>query len=116
MTTGLAAAVVQRQLDAYNAHDLDAFLATHGDDVVVYRPPAAVPALSGKPQLAEFYRTSRFNIAGLHAELVHRTILGDSRVVDHERITGLRDQPVEVIAVYTVRGNLIREVWLFNAE
>ena len=56
-----ATEVVQRQLDAYNRRDLDAFAATYSEDVVVFRIPALEPALTGKAQLAEFYRTKRFN-------------------------------------------------------
>ena len=57
-----AVAVVQRQLDAYNARDLAAFVACYRDDVRVYRPPAPEPALAGKPAFAEFYRTQRFSL------------------------------------------------------
>ena len=109
------AKVVQRQLDAYNAHDLQAFVATYSDDVSVYRVPATTPSLSGKQKLLEFYRDSRFNLPSLHAELLHRSVVGNN-VVDHERITGLRAEPVEAVAAYVVRDGLIRAVWLFYAE
>lgn len=108
-------AVVQRQLDAYNSHDLRAFLATYSEDVVLYRVPAGTPVLTGKQQLSDFYRTSRFNLPELHAELLHRTVIGD-KIVDHERISGLRSQPVEAVAAYVVREGLIRSVWLFYPE
>src|SRR5512143_2600547 len=102
-----AAKVVQRQLDAYNAHDLQAFIATYSDDVRIYRVPAAEPTLSGKPKLAAFYRDSRFNLPALHAELLHRSVVGD-KVIDHERISGLRAEPVEAVAAYVVRDDLIQ--------
>lgn len=108
-------AVVQRQLDAYNARDLQAFVASYGEDVVLYRAPAVVPSMSGKRELSEFYRTKRFNLPHLHAELVHRAVVGD-KVVDHERISGLRDEPVEAVVAYLVRDGLIRSVWLFQAD
>ena len=107
--------VVQRQLDAYNAHDLEAFAATYSDDAAVYRIPSTSPILSGKRALSEFYGNSRFNLPGLHAELLHRSAIGN-KVVDHERITGLRDAPVEAVAAYVVRDGLIQSVWLFYAE
>ena len=109
------ATVVQRQLDAYNRRDLDAFVATYADDTKVYRMPTTEPTLSGKHELAEFYRTARFNQPALHAELVHRSVLGGT-VVDHERITGLRADPLEAVAVYAVEDGLIRTVWLFTAK
>ena len=43
---------VQRQLEAYNAHDLTRFVAEYADDVRVYRMPAAEPALAGKAAFA----------------------------------------------------------------
>jgi hypothetical protein len=107
--------VVQRQLDAYNSHDLPAFLATYSEDVVLYRVPATTPAIRGKQQLSDFYRTSRFNLPNLHAELLHRTVVGD-KIIDHEKISGLRSQPVEAVAAYVVREGLIQSVWLFYPE
>jgi hypothetical protein len=108
-------AVVQRQLDAYNAHDLQSFVAAYADDVEVYRAPSTTPALSGKQRLSEFYGNSRFNLPKLHAEVLHRSVVGN-KVVDHERITGLREEPVEAIAVYLVQDGLIRTVWIFTAD
>lgn len=110
-----AAQLVQRQLDAYNARDLHAFVATYSDDVLLYRIPSTSPAISGKQNLAEFYRDSRFNVPELHAELLHRSVVGN-KVVDHERITGLRPQPIEAVVTYIVQGGLIQSVWLVNAE
>src|SRR6478735_7448434 len=89
-----SAKVVQRQLDAYNAHDLQAFVATYSDDVSVYKVPATFPVISGKQQLTEFYRDSRFSLPNLHAELLHRSVVGN-KVIDHERIVGLRNEPVD---------------------
>jgi hypothetical protein len=109
------AAVVQKQLDAYNDHDLAAFLATFSEDVVLYRVPASAPAMVGKQQLGEFYRTSRFNLPQLHAQLLHRTVVGN-KVVDHELISGLKSEPVEAVAAYVVSDGLIQGVWLFAAD
>lgn len=112
---GEAERVVQRQLDAYNAHDLQAFIATYAEDVALYRVPQTTPAISGKQKLTEFYRDSRFNLPNLHAELVHRSVIGN-KVVDHERVSGLRPQPVDAVAAYVVHDGLIQSVWLFYAE
>lgn len=103
---------VQRQLDAYNAHDLERFVAEYSDDVQVFRPPAAEPVLSGKPAFAAHYAKNRFCLPGLHAELVNRMVAG-STVVDHERITGLQEGVVEAIAIYRVAGDRIRCVWFY---
>ena len=107
--------IVQRQLEAYNDHHLERFIATYSDTVALYRMPATAPALVGKAALAAFYAGQRFNVPTLHAEVVRRTAVGN-KVIDHERITGLLDQPYEVAAVYEVVGGLIQNVWMFAAD
>ena len=76
--------VVQRQLDAYNARDLEGYLATHKSDAEQYMLHAGLLA-SGhdaiRARMAE-----RFNDPALHARLVSRTVLGRI-VVDHEFVT-----------------------------
>lgn len=108
-------APVQAQLEAYNVRDLARFVACYADDVKLYRPPAAAPMLSGKAALAEHYRAHRFNLPALHAVLVGRMVLGN-KVVDHERISGVRDQPFEAAVVYEVQNGLISQVWFFNED
>ena len=92
---------VQHQLDAYNARDLARFLEVYEDDVVVYRLPSKEPAFTSRGQLAEFYRTQRFNLPALRAELMNRMVIGNV-VIDHERVHGVRDRPFEVAASYRV--------------
>lgn len=106
---------VQHQLDAYNARDLARFLEVYADDVVVYRLPSQEPAFSGRAQLAEFYRTQRFNLPALRAELVNRMVIGNA-VIDHERVHGVRDRPFDVAASYRVIDGLIRTVWFFSGD
>jgi hypothetical protein len=108
-------ALVQHQLDAYNARDLARFVAVYSEDVRLYRPPASEPFVVGKAALAELYATQRFNLPGLHAELVNRMVLGN-KVIDHERIRGVRAQPFEVAAVYEVIDGLIHNAWFYAAE
>jgi hypothetical protein len=108
-------AIVQRQLEAYNARDLQRFLAEYSEDIRVFRPPAALPSIIGKKAFGEFYATQRFNHAGLHAELVNRMVLGN-KVIDHERIAGVREHPFEVAVVYEVRDGLIACTWAYAAE
>ncbi len=103
---------VQRQLDAYNARDLERFLAEYADDVQVFRMPATEPVLSGKQAFATHYAENRFNRPSLHARLVNRIVSGDI-VVDHEDITGLSDVSLAAVAVYKVVGSRIQTVWFF---
>ena len=103
--------IVQRQLEAYNARDLDAFAATYADDIRIFRMPSMEPAISGRAQLTDTYR-ERFKSPSLHAEILARIVLGN-KVIDHERVVGIREHPIEALAVYEVVGGLIRTVWFF---
>ena len=88
------------------------FTAEYSDDIRVFRPPAKEPVLEGKKAFSEHYAKNRFSLPSLHAEIVNRMVVG-SRVVDHERISGLQQGIVEAIAVYEVQDGLIRTVWFY---
>ena len=107
--------IAERQFDAYNAHDLELFLVNFADSVKAYRMPTLEPAIVDKAALRDFYATQRFNLPTLRAELLSRIVLGN-KVIDHERISGLKDQPVEMVAIFEVSQGLIQTVWFFSAE
>ena len=109
-------APVQRQLDAYNARDLERFVAEYSEGVRIFRPPAPEPVIVGKAALAAYYATNRFNLPKLHADVVNRIVLGN-KVVDHERIIGVRETGAfEAVAIYEVVDGRIDSVWFFNAD
>ena len=107
------AAFAQRQLDAYNARDLERFVAEYTDDVVVFRLPGAEPIIQGKQNLAEHYAKTRFNLPELHAKLVNRMVFGN-KVIDQEYVTGVPGSPLEVAAIYEVTPGGISKVWFVS--
>ena len=108
-----AAEVVQRQLDAYNAHDLAAFVATYAEAAELVRVGSVDPPITGRIAIAELYDSKVFNVPGHRADLLGRLICGN-KVVDHERVFGLSAQPFEALAVYEVNGEFIQKVWFFR--
>jgi hypothetical protein len=106
--------LAQEQLDAYNAHDLPRFLAVYSDSVTVFRLPDTRPFVVGKTDFAKLY-VERFQQPELHAEVVQRIAFGD-KVIDHERVTGLCAEVVEVAAMYYVQNGLIQTVWFLAAQ
>ncbi len=104
--------IVQKQLETYNARDLEGYLALFSDTIKTYRPPSSDPILNGKQALRDFYATQRFNKTGLHAELINRMTLGNI-VIDHEIITGVTNEPMEMAAIYEVENNLIQHIWFY---
>jgi len=103
---------VQAQLEAYNARDLARFVQWYAEGVRLHRMPDGEPAIRGRAELAAFYAAHRFNRPGLRADVLARVVLGD-KVIDHERIFGVQEQPFEMAIVYQVIDGLIANVWSF---
>ncbi|HYC02381.1 MAG TPA: nuclear transport factor 2 family protein [Azospirillaceae bacterium] len=101
-------AIVQAQLEAYNAQDTAAFAATYAEDVVVAEVGGEV-TIRGRAALFDRYAKLFAEFPDNRAEILHRIVIGD-RVVDHERVTRRADTIIEVLAVYTVTDGLIRRV------
>lgn len=78
---------VQEQLDAYNARDLERFLACYADDVVVTSADGTA-MMSGIDAMRTVYSALFANSPNLRAELGVRFKAG-RYVVDEERVTGL---------------------------
>jgi hypothetical protein len=102
-----AEAVVQRQLDAYNARDLDGLMATYADDALQFEYPATLLA-SGTAQIRERFAV-RFKEPNLHARLLRRIVMG-AIVVDHEEVTRTFPEgagKLELVAICEVRDRRI---------
>jgi uncharacterized protein (TIGR02246 family) len=108
--------VVQRQLDAYNAQNLDAFAATYSDDVLITRGPEKKPFVQGKQELREVYGKMFTKYPNCRARLAERKTEGDNVVLDHEIVTGRgpeRPDPWDVGFVrYMVENGKIKTVEL----
>jgi hypothetical protein len=104
-------AVVQHQLERYNAHDLDGFAATYAEEVEVFDLPGGAATISGKPALRTTYDGLFKRFPELRCEASDRIVEGPF-VIDQEvcRPTpGAR--PIRATAVYQVDKGLIRRVW-----
>ena len=109
-------AVVQAQLEAYNARDIDAFIATYADDVKLFELPEKLLS-EGTATMRDRYG-KLFKDERLHATVVNRIVMGDT-VVDHERVRLTLPQgpaTVEAIAIYEVRDGKITQVWFRYGE
>lgn len=100
--------VVQRQLDAYNAKELDAWLSTYAPDARQFELGGKLLA-QGHEQIRA--RTAiRFAEHDLHARLIRREAFG-SVVIDHEDVTRTFPEGpgrVELVCVYVVENGLIQ--------
>lgn len=113
MKTLTAEQLAQAQLLAYNAKDLEAFVACYSEDVQVWRMPTAAPQVQGRAAFRESYRQGSFAAPAVQAEITQRMVMGDT-VVDHERVHGRPGGVSEVVVVYRCREGLIAEVYFFS--
>ena len=112
-----AEAIVQRQLDAYNAHDLDALMAIYADDAQQFEHPAKLLA-NGAAQIRERF-AARFTEPNLQARLLKRIVAGNM-VIDHEQVTRTFPEgagKIELVAIYEVQNGRIAKAWfIFGAK
>lgn len=107
--------VVQRQVNAYNARNLDAFLATYAADARIYDHPDRLRS-DGRDAMRPRYAQLFQNNPGLQVQIVKRITIG-AFVVDQEHVTGLADgRTVDVVATYEVRDGLTRRVWFITGQ
>ncbi|MGA2787135.1 MAG: nuclear transport factor 2 family protein [Verrucomicrobiota bacterium] len=104
-------AVVQRQLDAFNAHDIDALLATYAEDAQMFEHPSKLLA-SGSAAFRERY-VARFQETNLHAILLSRTAMGNI-VVDYEEVSRTFPEgagKIRLLMIYEVQHGRIAKAW-----
>ncbi len=97
-----AESVVQAQLDAYNAKNLEAWLATYAEDARQFELPGKLLATGHAEIRAR--STSRFTEPNLHAKLLNRSVFGNI-VIDHEDVSrtfSTGPGRVELVCIYVV--------------
>jgi len=108
------AAVVQRQLDAYNAHDLAALMATYADNAEQFEHPSRLLA-SGVAEIRGRFLT-RFEEPNLHAHLLNRIVCGNL-VIDQEKVTRTFPEGpghLDLVAIYEVLDGKITRAWFMR--
>ena len=102
---------VRKQLEAYNARDIDAFMQWRDDDCQYYESPSKLLA-SGAAAIRERHVT-RFKEPDLHGTLVKRIVVANV-VVDQETVTRtFPDGPgeLDVVAIYETADGKIVKAW-----
>ncbi len=103
--------VVDQQLQAYNARDIDAFLECYHPRVEIYDLTTSKLRMRGLAELRKRYSRLFEKSPELKATITNRISFGNM-VIDHEHVTGfMGNQTVQAIAYYEVKTNLITRVW-----
>jgi imidazolonepropionase-like amidohydrolase len=101
-------ALVQRQLNAYNLRNIDAFVEPYADDIAFYYYPDKLLG-KGKDNLRKQYAAIFQKVPGLHCEVTQRIIYGNI-IVDHESVSGFGKNKVDGVVIYEVVNNKIKTV------
>lgn len=103
-------AVVQEQLDTYNAQDIIGFANTFAPDAEVFvNLGDSVAGIVGREEISKRYGQMFKNNPENKSTLIGRMVQGNF-VFDHEWITG-RKKPLKIVAIYEVENGLIQRCW-----
>jgi hypothetical protein len=101
------ATIVQRQVDAYNNRDIEAYTDVFSDDVCVKQFPDK-PLIEGKENFRIHYQLMFEATPDLHCEIVKRMIQGHT-VIDQENVLK-NGEYINAIAIYQVNESQIISV------
>lgn len=102
-----AESVVDKQLKAYNARNIGAFVATYSEDIEVYNSKGKL-TMKGYQQLREGYESFFKNTPNLHC-LIENRITINNKVIDKEKVTA-GERIIHAVAVYEVVDGKIKKV------
>ena len=101
--------IVQKQVDAYNKHDLDAFLGFYASDVKLYEFPDKERS-SGLDPMRKTYGKLFADNPDLKVDVRKRIVQGDT-VIDQEAVFVSEDRRFTAVAIYRVTDGKIAAVW-----
>jgi hypothetical protein len=104
--------VVQEQVEAYNRHDIEAFLKTYSPEVKVFDFPDTM-RFSGLEAMRERYGKLFKSEPDLKVEIAKRIVQGD-HVIDHEEVSMGGGRRLTAVAIYRVEGGKITAVWFLK--
>lgn len=99
--------IVNKQLEAYNKRDINAFMATYSKDIKLYNYPNKV-FIENQQAMRKGYATMFSNTKDLNATIKKRIVIGN-KVIDEEQITA-NGKTFKAIAIYEVENGLISKV------
>ena len=102
---------VEVQIAAYNAHDLDAFVAAYAPTVRLFNGDGTVRA-EGREEFRAVY-VPVFAQVGRRAEILNRIAVGNW-VVDHERVHRDGADPFDAVVAYRLADGVITEAHMLD--
>jgi imidazolonepropionase-like amidohydrolase len=97
--------IVQRQVNAYNARNLDAFLDTYSDEIEIYQAGKLV--MKGREQMRKDYDFLN-KVPNLYCETKNRIVISN-KVIDQEKVR-FGKQFIHGVAIYETENGKIKKV------
>jgi len=108
--------VVQLQVEAYAARDIDAFLSFYAEDAKLYRHPTGELIADGRESMRPRYSKMFEDTPDLGITILQRIARGNM-VIDHEFVTGIKGRErIHAVAIYEVKEGLITRVWFLPKD
>jgi imidazolonepropionase-like amidohydrolase len=99
--------IVQRQVNAYNARNIDAFMDTYADDIELYNFPGKLSS-KGKDEMKKSYEDFFKNVTNLYCEIENRIVIGN-KIIDKEKVRAGKNIN-HAVAVYEIESGKIKKV------
>ncbi len=103
--------VPDKQIAAYNAQDLDAFLDCYTDDIKVYMLQSNQLLTDAIRQLSETMKTS-FESNPNSKSIILETLTQGNLIIQKEEIQGhMENKTIKSISIYELTENKISKLW-----
>jgi hypothetical protein len=105
--TSRLSAIIQKQLDAYNSKDVDAFMSFYTEDIKLYNYPNELLS-EGQNQMRKDYISWFERARDLKATIKKRIVIGN-KVIDEEQIIA-NGEIFNTVVIYEIKNGRIRKV------
>ena len=102
--------IAQKQMEAYNSRNIEAYANLFSDDIKVYDFPKQL-RYQGKDKLIERYESFFKNTPELFS-FIEKRIISDNTIIDQEKVIYKKGgTPKEFVVMYVVENQKIVEVY-----
>jgi hypothetical protein len=106
-------ALVQKQVNAYNAHDLDAMVACYDPAIEFWTMDGKVRGEKGVAALRAGYAGLFKTFPKVNVKVLNRILQG-TFVIDQQQADGMGQGPLTVTAIYEISKGKIVRVWFIG--
>lgn len=99
--------IVQARMDAYNKHDIHAFLNTYSENIQIFTYPDSPLGKTGKSHIASIFEPM-FKEAAVKVK-IHNQITQGNYVINHETVI-YKDKGTKYVSIYEVVNEKIVSV------